>query len=189
MPSGRRPARTNRESSMRRLCNRRISSNVSGFLPAWRTVRLPSLESVPRRPFPFDRKTGATVREEEETRGACNEMCASPANRLARFCGEVKRDKIFQSLGSAYHRTEARGPEKVIAYTMPAGRARFAGEVGLRIEKVDDCSARRVIGIKRPSSEDFVQVPSAAHQHSMSTRHEPERQTLPPERHRTRASG
>src|SRR5262249_9439946 len=92
-------------------------------------------------------------------------MCASPADRLARFCGEVKGDGIFQSFGPAYNRTEARRAEQIIAYTMPARRTRFAGEVGVWIEKVDDCSARRVISIKRPLSEEFVQIPSTAHRH------------------------
>src|SRR5215469_8301137 len=90
-------------------------------------------------------------------------MCTSPPDCLARFCGEIKGDRIFQSLGPAYDRTEARGPEKIIAYTMPARRTRFAGEVGLRIEKIDHGSTRRVISIKRPPSEEFVQVPSTAH--------------------------
>src|SRR5262249_7159488 len=125
----------------------------------------PSLEPVARRPFAFDLEAGAAVSEQKETRGARNEMCASPPDRLARLCGEIKGDRILQSLGPAYDRTEARGPEEIIAYTMSARRTRFAGEVGLRIEKVDDGRARRVVNIKRPRIEELVQVPGTAHLH------------------------
>ena len=92
-------------------------------------------------------------------------MCASPPDGLARLCGEAKGDRIFQSPGPAYDRTEARRPEEIIADTMPAGRTRFAGEVVLRIEKVARCRARRVIDIERARGEELVQVPGAAHRH------------------------
>jgi len=92
-------------------------------------------------------------------------MCASPPDRLARLCGESKGDRIFQSLGPAYDRTEARRPEEIIAYTMPARRTRFAREIDPRIEKVNGCRAGRVGNIERSSGQELVQVPRSAHRH------------------------
>ena len=125
----------------------------------------PSLEPVARRPFAFDLKTGAAVSQQEDARSAGNEMCASPPECLAHSCGEIKGDGIFQVLGSANDWTEARRPKQIIAYTMSARRTRFAGEIGFRIENVDDCRARRVVNVNCTSGQELVQVPRAAHLH------------------------
>ena len=99
------------------------------------------------------------VGKQKETRGAHNEMCASPPDRLSCLCSEIKGDRIFQSLGPAYDRTEARRPEEIIAYTMLARRTRFGSEVSLGIGKVDDCRTWCVVNIERACREELEKVP------------------------------
>jgi hypothetical protein len=75
----------------------------------------PSLQTVARRPLPFDFKTGAAVRQQEETRGAGDQVSASPADGLARFRGKVKIDEFSESFPTPDNGTEPAGAQQVVA--------------------------------------------------------------------------
>jgi hypothetical protein len=89
-------------------------------------------------------------------------MCTGAADGFTRFSREVELEELCESPGPPNDRTESAGAQQIVADAVPFREPWLACEIGVRVEKVDRHRARRIINVKRPASQSFVQEPGAA---------------------------
>src|ERR1035437_1893905 len=121
----------------------------------------PPLQPATRRPFAFDLEAGAAVRQQKETRRACDHIRASASNDLVRLGSERACAELYERLRPANDWAEGRCAEQVIAYLVTTGKPRRRCEIKAVVQQISETHLRRIGNVERPAGEEFIEKPGA----------------------------
>ena len=138
-----------------------ISSIVSRFFSCLQDRAAPSLQPVARRPFALDLEACTVVGQQHEAGRARDQMAAGTANDCACLGGKVEFENLLQGVGPPDDGTESACAQKIVANAVALREPRLAGEIGLRVEKIDRLRSGCILNVKRVAHQRFVQIPGA----------------------------
>lgn len=119
----------------------------------------PSFQAVARRSLALDGKAGPAIREQQETRGARDQVCPRPAYGFPRGGREVLFQEITESPGAPNDWAERGVAEQIVADAMPPRKARLPREIGFWIEKFNGFCPWRVVHAKGAPGQMFIEIP------------------------------
>jgi len=132
------------------------------ILPCLQYGAAPAFEAIARRAIALDLERGAAVGQQQEARGAGDEMRAGASDCFGGLLGEAAPLEGFERFCTADNGAVVAPAEQVVADAVPLRKMRSTGEIRRWVERVRRSDRFRVLDVERRAGQSLAEEPGAA---------------------------